>query len=125
MVKQKISLNNYYRNYHIHSEFGKRSDIINNKIFKQDFEELNINLVDHQTISSFFIENEKWCTSLKKFIYKWASNFSYFVRLKYINEDSNLDEKYNKPKKKEKLSDFPILKSISASSKSIVPGYGK
>ena len=88
MIKQKIPLINYYRNYHIYSEFGKRSDLINNKIFVQDFDELQNNLVDQESISSFFIENEKWCTSVKKFIYKWAVNFSHFVKLKYgINEN--------------------------------------
>ena len=93
MVKEILALLNYYRNYHIYNEqIEKAGNVFKNDIQFKDVDEISVDLVQESTISSFFETNSKWAEGMKKYIFQWAVNLGKFIRLRFQNEDKNLQK---------------------------------
>jgi hypothetical protein len=94
MIKEVLALMNFYRNYKIFNEQieKKGNDVFSSDITYRDIDELSRNLVPENTISNFFTVNQKWCDSIKKYIYQWSINLAKGIRIKYSRTDKNLDK---------------------------------
>ena len=86
ILKNKISLFNYFRNYkNKNEELEKLNDVMkNDNVFEvKDLDGFEALLVDKDVFNEFWKVNKTWIETIKKYILQWSVNLGKYIKTKY------------------------------------------
>lgn len=111
MMKELLTLMNYYRNYHIYNDqIENQKDTFNNNMVFLDKDEFSEYLVPENQISQFWNINPEFVDQFKHYMFKWACNIAKSIKLKYQKNDVNLLPKRILERPPDKTAEYEIRK---------------